>query len=121
MKQIIRTVASFLLVCLLTNSGYGSTSQKEYGLFAIVDVNVVDVETGIVIPHQTVIVQSGIIFTLGSAVSVKIPDQADVVTGQGRYLLPGWIDMHVHIAAEGDLSLNRIVLSTRPEQMSCRC
>jgi hypothetical protein len=29
--------------------------------------------------------------------------------------------MHVHIAAEGDLSLNRIVLSTRPEQMSCRC
>jgi len=40
---------------------------------------------------------------VGPAADVAVPAGADVVDGTGRFLSPGFADMHVHLYTEGDL------------------
>ncbi len=51
---------------------------------------------------MTVVVRDRHIAAVGPAATVAIPDGAQIVDGQGGTLLPGLIDMHVHIAADSD-------------------
>jgi hypothetical protein len=44
-----------------------------------------------------VIVEEGLITAVGPAGEVTIPDNAEIVDGQGGYLMPGLADMHMHI------------------------
>jgi imidazolonepropionase-like amidohydrolase len=67
------------------------------GALAIVDVNVVPMDRPLVLRHQTVIVRGGRIAWLGPAATAELPSGARVVQGNGRYLMPGLIDMHVHL------------------------
>ena len=54
----------------------------------------------------TVVVEAGRIRAVGADGHVPIPDDARRIDGQGHTLMPGLIDMHVHVppgpAAEGD-------------------
>lgn len=63
---------------------------------AIVDVTVVDVAAGRGVPHQTVIVERGRITAVTNAAAAAIPPGARRLSGQGRFLIPGLWDMHVH-------------------------
>ena len=64
---------------------------------AIVDVNVVDVMKGETRSHQTVVIANGRIAGAGSSDAVSVPTQAIRVPGEGRYLIPGLWDMHIHL------------------------
>ncbi len=66
---------------------------------AFVGVNVVPMDTERVLPGQTVIVRDRVVTEIGAMSEVAIPPEARVVYGRGRYLLPGLIDMHVHVIA----------------------
>ena len=66
------------------------------GVYAITQVSVVDVNNGVVIPAQTVIVMDGRIAQIGEDGTVNIPKGATVIDGQGLYLMPGLVDAHVH-------------------------
>jgi hypothetical protein len=57
------------------------------------DVRVFDGEN--VIEHRSVLIEDGKIFQIGGP-TLEVPN-ADVIDGQGRTLLPGLIDAHVHI------------------------
>jgi len=67
---------------------------------AFVGVNVVPMDSERVIRGQTVIVRDSRIVEIGDVGSVVIPLEAEVIYGRGRWLLPGLVDMHVHILAE---------------------
>ena len=64
---------------------------------AIRDVTVVDVETGRLLPSQTVVVRGNRITAMGASASVRVPPGATVVDGTGKYLVPGLWDMHAHL------------------------
>ena len=74
---------------------------------AIVEVAVVPMDRETSIPQQTVLIENGVIQDLGDTRSIDIPADAVVLDGTGRYLMPGLIDMHVHLmtdpGAEHDL------------------
>lgn len=67
------------------------------GVVAFVGVNVVAMDGPIVLPDQTVVTRDGRISAVGAASIVDVPADAQVIDGQGRYLLPGLADMHVHM------------------------
>src|SRR5687768_12338142 len=54
-----------------------------------------------VLPSQTVVVDGEKIAAVGPANRTKIPKDAEIIEGNGRTLLPGLWDMHVHIG-DGD-------------------
>jgi imidazolonepropionase-like amidohydrolase len=64
---------------------------------ALVGGAVVDVETGTVIPHSTIIVDRGRITAIGPAASIQIPEGAQLVSMEGQWLIPGLMNMHVHL------------------------
>jgi predicted amidohydrolase YtcJ len=58
---------------------------------------VVDVVNGETRGHQTVLIANGRIAAAGSSDAVSIPAQAIRIPGEGRYLIPGLWDMHIHL------------------------
>ena len=65
---------------------------------AIVDVTVIPMNRETALAHQTVVVQGERIVSVGSAGSTRVPDDAVIIDGSGRYLVPGLTDAHVHLA-----------------------
>ena len=53
-------------------------------------------------PDQTVVVTGGVISSVGPRSSSRVPQGSQVIDGRGRFLLPGFADMHVHLYTEGD-------------------
>lgn len=62
----------------------------------ITDVNVVDVRQGSVLEHRHVLIDSGKIVKILEA-SSSLPEADTVISGVGKYLMPGLAEMHAHI------------------------
>jgi imidazolonepropionase-like amidohydrolase len=69
------------------------------GPVAIVGVNVIEVETGTVVPRQTVLIENGRIRAAGMDGSIALPKGVRLIEGRNRYLLPAFWDMHTHVFA----------------------
>ena len=69
-------------------------------LLVIRNARIVTMTNPGVLSGQTVVVRGDRIAALGPAAAVQLPDGATIVDAGGRYLLPGLIDMHVHILTE---------------------
>jgi imidazolonepropionase-like amidohydrolase len=77
--------------------------------FAITHVTVVDVTGAPSRRDMTVVVDGDRITTVGRSAQVRIPRGARVVDGTGRYLVPGFWDMHVHFMNTGESALPLLV------------
>jgi imidazolonepropionase-like amidohydrolase len=83
---------------LLTVAGLAVSTRPVLAQSTVVftHVNVIDATGSPVQPDMTVIVRGERIAAVAKTGKVKIPSHAQVVDGQGRYLIPGLWDMHVH-------------------------
>lgn len=76
-----------------------------FPLFAqtyITNVTIADVEKQKLVSNQTVIITNDLISKIQSS-KIKIPANATVIDGKGKYLLPGLTDAHVHFFQNGGL------------------
>jgi dihydroorotase len=62
--------------------------------------HVLDPRTGIDAAHD-VLVRGGVIAELGAPGTLDAPGGAEVLDGEGRHLLPGFVDPHVHLRTPG--------------------
>ena len=76
---------------------------------AFVNVNVVPMSSETVIAGQTVIVENDVIAAIGDVDSVPVPEEATVVDGTDRYLIPGLAEMHAHVPGWGSGELERVL------------
>ena len=76
---------------------------------AFVNVNVIPMTGNEVLPAQTVVVDNGIIVTVGTVDDTAVPDSAYIVDATNRYLIPGLAEMHGHVPGGGSASLERIL------------
>lgn len=70
---------------------------------AFIHVNVVPMTQDQVLRDQTVLVEKGRIAFIGRGIA--IPEGAEVIEGNGRFLLPGLADMHSHSDTREDLKV----------------
>jgi hypothetical protein len=68
------------------------------------DVDVLTMESPAVLRRQTVVVRGQQILTLAPSSSAVVPSDAPIVDGRGKVLMPGLIDMHVHLRATSELA-----------------
>jgi imidazolonepropionase-like amidohydrolase len=66
------------------------------GLVALVNANLVDVRDGRIAARSTIVVRAGRIESIGGAAA---PAGATLLDAGGRYVVPGLIDSHTHIAS----------------------
>lgn len=79
----------------------------------ITNVTVVDVQEHKLIPNQTVVIVDDLISDIQSSDKIKIPENATIIEGTGKYLLPGMTDAHIHFFQNGGLY-------TRPDAIDLR-
>lgn len=75
------------------------------GPVAFVGVNVVPMDHERVLENRTVLVRDGRVEEIGKSRRIIVPKNYRVVRGGGRYLMPGLVDVHVHVEEEDDLLL----------------
>ena len=81
--------------------------------YAILDATVIPMDRERALPHHTVLVRDGRIEAVGPAENLAIPDDATRIDGRGRFLIPGLMDMHMHL-----LSDDRIATSYGPDELA---
>ncbi len=64
---------------------------------AFINVNVIPMDTERVLEDHVVIVENGLIKAVGLTAETIIPEGANIIDGQGGYLMPGLADMHMHL------------------------
>jgi len=74
---------------------------------AFINVNVIPMTAETVVTGQTVVVENGIIIAIGAVDGVPVPEEAEVVDGTDRFLMPGLAEMHAHVPDTGSLDLDR--------------
>ena len=85
-------------------SHHASAQAQASAPLVITNTNVLPMNRNTVLRQQTVLIEQGRIKAIGAAGKVTIPRTAVVVDGQGKYLLPGLVDMHAHLPGkEGTL------------------
>ena len=88
---------NILFVLILILLGFIAVSAQTV---AFVGVNVIPMDKERVLQNQTVLVRDGSIVEAGK--KVKIPKDAQIIDGRGKYLIPGLVDMHTHLLSDGD-------------------
>jgi imidazolonepropionase-like amidohydrolase len=104
-RNILFLLLVVLLVVLSVSSAEPSTQ------LAITHVTVIDATGRPPQPNQTVLIEAGHIAAVGAWATIKVPKSARTIDGSGKFLLPGFWDMHVHIAGlNADPSWSKQVL-----------
>jgi tetratricopeptide (TPR) repeat protein len=71
--------------------------------FVLVGVNVVPMDEERVLADPTVVVIDGFVSVIGARDQTAVPAGIPRIRGDGRFLLPGFADLHVHVTHEDDL------------------
>lgn len=94
----VRWIASWLGLVLLVWTAISSAAPAHpRQAIAITDVTIVDVENGLLLGPRTVLIDEGRIVAIRAPRDAAIPASAQRVDGRGRFLMPGLVDMHVHL------------------------
>ena len=88
-------MVAFLLLCACV--GVRDRAATNVYTVAIHRVNVVEVETGMIVPDQTVFLAGPVIQSVQPSAGVSIRVGTKVIDGRGKFLIPGLWDMHVHL------------------------
>ena len=98
-----------VLTCLLL-VGVAGTARAQSGApsrpaigetTAFVNVHTITMIDEGVRRDQVVLVRNGRIVATGASNRIPVPSDAVVIDGQGRYLVPGLVDAHVHLDGDG--------------------
>ena len=87
--------ALFPLVCWRVATAQSNANQNE--TIAFVGVSVIPMDKERVLKNQTVLIRAGRIAEIGDESKVKIPSDAQRIDGRGKFLMPGIVDMHLHL------------------------
>lgn len=85
----------YLKTILAASILFSCASKTEVDLI-IDQVNIVDVKNGEIIPNQAVLIQADSIYQVLAQEEIKQYQSKERVNGNGKFLLPGLWDNHVH-------------------------
>ncbi len=93
-SMIRNAVALSSIICTDYFAGAQSTVTVSSGM-VLADVAVVDTASGEISPHRNVIVENGVIKTITSG-RVVAKGSAQLIKAAGKYVVPGFVDLHAH-------------------------
>ena len=98
----MRTIAATIALLLISLSAHAAST-------AFVNINVLPMTTDEILRARTVVVSDGRIATIGAVDDTTVPEDATVVDGTDRYLMPGLAEMHGHVPPASSADLERIL------------
>ncbi len=109
----MRTKVSVTILIFAFAAITACAQQRSDQTLAITGATLIDGNGGPPIADSVVLVTGGRIVTVGSATQVKVPRGAKTIDARGKWLIPGFVDAHVHFFQSGGLY-------TRPDIIDLR-
>jgi imidazolonepropionase-like amidohydrolase len=111
-RQTLRARAAFLLIAGAMASAACSTpaATQPSADLALVNVHVIPMDEERLLERQTILINDGRIVQMGAADAVRVPEGAETVQLDGKYVLPGLAEMHGHLAGP-NASMNERILT----------
>jgi imidazolonepropionase-like amidohydrolase len=91
-------------LCLALTATKAQTNLDNY---ALTGVTLIDANHIPGLAHQTVLISNGTITSIFPDGSRTLPDSVSILRATGKYLIPGLIDTHVHMATDPSGTDNR--------------
>ena len=98
MPTAFRFVLAISLVPTL--AAFAATAAAQPSALVVRGVTLIDGNGSVPVDDTTVVIEGDRIAAVGGA-DLPIPDGAEVIDGRRRYLVPGLMDMHVHLRGGG--------------------
>src|SRR4051812_4335011 len=111
MKRFTIVLASVLSAIVLTDSVQGQPATRTW----ISNVTIISPDSLDHIGTGSVLIENGRIVRVERRKHPTVPDAAAIVSGKGRFLIPGLIDSHVHLAGIPGVDENSGNHKPRPE------
>jgi len=92
--------ALLLMICFVSCNNQKLSFSN---VLCITNVDIIDAEQGL-LEGRTVIIKDGIIIHIGDDSPKDIQGDSEIIDGQGKFLIPGLWDAHVHFAYIKDLA-----------------
>jgi imidazolonepropionase-like amidohydrolase len=70
---------------------------REIHRLAVVGATAIDGTGRPPLPSATIVIEGTTILALGPAAETHVPEGATVIDGRGKFVIPGLVDMHVHV------------------------
>jgi hypothetical protein len=105
MTRSVRALVALLSLSACFQAGDEATGYQSTDALFLKDFQIVSMTSTrpVVLNKTSVLVRKGMIVAVGPATSIEVPDGSMVIDGTGRTLMPGLIDMHVHVWDEAEL------------------
>ncbi|TAL63485.1 MAG: hypothetical protein EPN88_12170, partial [Bacteroidetes bacterium] len=87
----------------LENISRSGKKNVEFSKIAFTGVNIITLTRDFILLNQTLLVNDGRIIEFGNTNDLQVPNDYHLIKCDGKYLMPGLIDMHVHISDDGDM------------------
>lgn len=97
-RRFLRLDACSLVVATVALTAASAAAQRTNvtsGLL-LTDVTIVDTHTGKLMPHMTIAVDGGKIVKIGRAGTLVAKGSVQSVDGKGKFVVPGYWEMHAH-------------------------
>jgi imidazolonepropionase-like amidohydrolase len=94
---------TFIIVCISLITVFSSAtsySQVAFNNIALTGATIIDANHQKSLEHQTVLIKGNIIEQIFADGSKPLPDSAVIINIKGKFLIPGLIDTHVHMATD---------------------
>lgn len=101
-----------ILLLALWIAGPGLAGEEAPTRYAVKAGKILTVTKG-VIDHGVILIEDGVIKSVGEADDVKVPEGYKVIDASDKWVMPGMVEIHSHMACEG--GLNDMVVPTNPE------
>ena len=96
-------IVGLALLAVIAAALSAKAGGAEPAILAIRDATLFDAVNGVMLPHRTIVIAGGRIQAIGSPQQqVKIPAGARVLEARGKYVIPGLIEAHAHMAIVWD-------------------
>ncbi len=97
----IHVAGTLLAIALISSAAMRAADAP--AVTAIVGGTVINPGTAQVLENAVVVIEGNRIAAVGTAAATKVPAGAKVINAKGRWIVPGYIDTHVHFFQSGGL------------------
>ncbi len=89
-----------ILFLIVIGTVFPAFSQLNLKIYALQNINIIDVKNEVVLSNQTIIIKGESIFKIFPTSNQKLADSIYVFKCDGKFVLPGLIDTHCHLSGD---------------------
>lgn len=93
----------FLIFSCLGQNDRTTMNKTDIEKIAFIGANIIPMTSDTILNNYTILADQGRIVQIGATLELLVPENYHTIDVRGKYIMPGFIDMHVHLSDDRDM------------------